>query len=170
MDRGMVIFVGSLLTLASSWLGLVVFPFWQLRDEPAYQKDAADDPYPQPLAGQGAAGRKVYQANGCMYCHSQQVRSEKFGQPVWNAAHALNVVDPSAPAVRPALPKLFRLFADHLIQHGARFVPVGIGRDNPRWCAVQRSWRIGKSTSARRCLRIVVNTAPAIALTSFPCA
>ena len=79
MDRGMVIFVGSLLTLASSWLGLVVFPFWQLRDEPAYQKDAADDPYPQPLAGQAAAGRKVYQANGCMYCHSQQLRSEKFG-------------------------------------------------------------------------------------------
>jgi cytochrome c oxidase cbb3-type subunit II len=79
MDRGMVIFVGSLLTLASSWLGLVVFPFWQLRDEPPYQKDATDDPYPLPLAGKAAAGRKVYQANGCMYCHSQQVRSEKFG-------------------------------------------------------------------------------------------
>ena len=79
MDRGMVIFVGSLLTFTSSWLGLVLFPFWQLQGEQPYQKDAADDPYPRPLAGQALAGQKVYQQNGCMYCHSQQVRSEKFG-------------------------------------------------------------------------------------------
>lgn len=79
MDRGMVIFVGALLTFSSSWLGLILFPFWQLNAEQPYQKDAADDPYPQPLQGKAAAGRKVYQANGCMYCHSQQVRSERFG-------------------------------------------------------------------------------------------
>ena len=79
MDRGMVIFLGALLTFSSSWLGLVLFPFWQLRDEQPYQKDAADAPYPQPLQGKAAAGRKVYQQNGCMYCHSQQVRSERFG-------------------------------------------------------------------------------------------
>ena len=59
MDRGMVIFVGSLLTLASSWLGLVVFPFWQLRDEPAYQKDAADDPERVTIFGESAGGRNV---------------------------------------------------------------------------------------------------------------
>jgi cytochrome c oxidase cbb3-type subunit 2 len=79
MDRGMVVFLGALLTFASSWLGLVLFPYWQLGAEQPYQKDAADAPYPQPLAGQAAAGRKVYQQNGCMYCHSQQVRSERFG-------------------------------------------------------------------------------------------
>ncbi len=75
----MVIFLGSLLTFASSWLGLILFPFWQLNNQQPYQKDAADAPYPQPLQGKALAGRKVYQANGCMYCHSQQVRSEKFG-------------------------------------------------------------------------------------------
>ncbi len=79
MDRGMVIFVGSLLTLSSSWLGLVLFPFWQLNGEQPYQKDPTDDPYPVPLQGKALAGKKVYQQNGCMYCHSQQVRSEKFG-------------------------------------------------------------------------------------------
>jgi len=79
MDRGMVIFLGALLTCASSWLGLILYPYWQLNGEKPYQKDAADDPYPQPLQGQALAGRKVYQQNGCMYCHSQQVRSEKFG-------------------------------------------------------------------------------------------
>lgn len=79
MDRGMVIFLGALLTFASSWLGLILYPFWQLNGEQPYRKDAADDPYPLALQGQALAGVKVYQANGCMYCHSQQVRSEKFG-------------------------------------------------------------------------------------------
>jgi cytochrome c oxidase cbb3-type subunit II len=79
MDRGMVIFVGALLTFTSSWLGLILFPYWQLNNEQPYQKDSTDEPYPQPLQGQALAGRKVYQANGCMYCHSQQIRSEKFG-------------------------------------------------------------------------------------------
>lgn len=79
MDRGMVIFVGALLTFSSSWLGLILYPYWQLNNEQPYQKDSTDEPYPQPLQGQALAGRKVYQANGCMYCHSQQIRSEKFG-------------------------------------------------------------------------------------------
>jgi cytochrome c oxidase cbb3-type subunit II len=79
MDRGMVLFLGALLTFASSWLGLVLFPFWQMQGEQPYQKDATDEPYPTPLAGKASAGRKVYQGNGCMYCHSQQIRSEKFG-------------------------------------------------------------------------------------------
>jgi cytochrome c oxidase cbb3-type subunit 2 len=79
MDRGMVIFLGALLTFSSSWLGLVLFPYWQLRGEQPFRQDPGDDPYPRPLHGKEVAGRKVYQANGCMYCHSQQVRSEKFG-------------------------------------------------------------------------------------------
>jgi cytochrome c oxidase cbb3-type subunit 2 len=78
MDRGMVIFIGALLTFSSSWLGLVLFPFWQLNDQQPYQTEGAD-PYPRPLEGKALAGVKVYQQNGCMYCHSQQVRSEKFG-------------------------------------------------------------------------------------------
>ena len=85
MVRGMVIFLGALLTFSSSWLGLILFPFWQLRDEQPYQKDANDDPYPQPLQGRALAGRKVYQNNGCMYCHTQQVRSERFGN-WWDAS------------------------------------------------------------------------------------
>lgn len=79
MDRGMVIFVGALLTFASSWLGLVLYPYWQLQKEGAFARSAGDDPYPRPLAGRARAGVKVYQANGCLYCHTQQVRSEKFG-------------------------------------------------------------------------------------------
>lgn len=75
----MVIFVGALLTFSSSWLGLVLVPYWQLGDQPAYTASPGDAAYPQPLAGPAAAGVQVYQNLGCMYCHSQQVRSEKFG-------------------------------------------------------------------------------------------
>ena len=78
MDRGMVIFLGAVLTFSSSWLGLILFPFWQLRGEEPFLRDG-EDPYPQALQGQALAGKRVYQVNGCMYCHSQQVRSEKFG-------------------------------------------------------------------------------------------
>jgi cytochrome c oxidase cbb3-type subunit 2 len=80
----MVIFLGALFTFTSSWFGLILFPFWQLRAEQPFQKDEGDEPYPRPLRGQALAGKKVYQANGCLYCHSQQVRSERFGN-WWDA-------------------------------------------------------------------------------------
>ena len=79
MDRGMVIVIGALLTFTSSWLGLVLFPFWQLTDEMPFVKAPEEEPYPRPLSNKARAGVIVYQANGCMYCHSQQVRSERFG-------------------------------------------------------------------------------------------
>jgi cytochrome c oxidase cbb3-type subunit II len=78
MDRVMVIVIGALLTFTSSWLGLVLLPFWQLNGEQVFAQDA-DTVYPRPLTGSALAGVKVYQANGCIYCHSQQVRSETFG-------------------------------------------------------------------------------------------
>lgn len=79
MDRGMVILVGALLTFASSWLGLVLFPYRQLQNQPAYTASPGDDPYPKPLSEKALAGVEVYAANGCLYCHSQQVRSARFG-------------------------------------------------------------------------------------------
>lgn len=75
----MVIFLGALLTFSSSWLGLVLFPFWQLNNEQPFAASPTDDPYPRPLEGKALAGQQVYVANGCMYCHSQQVRPETFG-------------------------------------------------------------------------------------------
>ena len=35
--------------------------------------------YPIPLVGLAALGEQVYARNGCIYCHSQQVRPEGFG-------------------------------------------------------------------------------------------
>ena len=80
MDRGMVIVVGALLTFSSSWLGIILIPYWQMRSEqPFADAKTQSEPYPHPTKGKALQGRKVYIANGCIYCHSQQVRSETFG-------------------------------------------------------------------------------------------
>ena len=79
MDRGMVIFVGAMLTFGSSWLGLVFFPFKQLQNQQPYAASPGDDAYPKEYSEAAQAGSAVYAGNGCIYCHSQQVRSEKFG-------------------------------------------------------------------------------------------
>jgi cytochrome c oxidase cbb3-type subunit II len=82
MDRGMVLFLGCMLTFTSSWLGLVFAPQLQLGTETSIQpkeEDVNATAYPRPLTSQEAAGRDIYKRGGCLYCHSQQIRSEKFG-------------------------------------------------------------------------------------------
>jgi cytochrome c oxidase cbb3-type subunit II len=80
MDRGMVLFLGCLLTFTSSWLGLVFAPLVKVnQQEPFVVDEATNDVYPKPMQGIVAEGFAVYKANGCIYCHSQQVREETFG-------------------------------------------------------------------------------------------
>jgi len=81
MDRGMVIFLGALLTFTSSWLGLVFAPLIQLNQQQAFNDDqgGSSTSYPRALSGAALRGQKIYQKNGCMYCHSQQIRAETFG-------------------------------------------------------------------------------------------
>lgn len=92
MDRGMVIFIGVLLTFTSSWLGLVLLPLlpvtgdsWVSRLHVQHQEPYVEDQggtsvsYPRPLAGEALRGKEVYQSLGCMACHSQQIRAETFG-------------------------------------------------------------------------------------------
>src|SRR5207244_2769124 len=38
--------------------------------------EEGNDIYPQPQSGMAARGGRVYAANGCIYCHSQQVRAD----------------------------------------------------------------------------------------------
>lgn len=92
MDRGMVIFIGVLLTFTSAWLGLVILPLlpipgdsWLARLHVQHQEPYVDDQggspvsYPRPLAGDALRGKEIYQSLNCMYCHSQQIRAETFG-------------------------------------------------------------------------------------------
>ncbi len=74
MNKLPLIFLGVLLTFASSWMGLVVYPYLTLgRMQPLPDEDTGGY-FPPSSSGLAVAGQRVYAASGCVYCHSQQVR------------------------------------------------------------------------------------------------
>jgi cytochrome c oxidase cbb3-type subunit 2 len=63
-------------TFALSWLGLIVIPNAQIGHLDPQMDEDGNDPYPAPKSGMAERGRRVYVGNGCIYCHSQQVRAD----------------------------------------------------------------------------------------------
>ncbi len=81
MNRATFLYVGALLTVIASFLGLVTIPQVQLRGLGPVV-DAQGNPHPAAPEGAVAEGRVLYKGYGCMYCHSQQVRPEGFGADI----------------------------------------------------------------------------------------
>ncbi len=82
MRFGPLIFLGVFLTFCSSWLALVYTPYLQLGFLQPESRPDQGGSYPQPLEGLAEVGQKVYAKNGCMYCHSQQIRPKGFGADI----------------------------------------------------------------------------------------
>ena len=76
------LFLGIFGTFAFSWVGLTVIPNWQIGHLNPQSDEEGTDIYPQPQSGMFERGAHVYAANGCMYCHSQQVRAEYAGADI----------------------------------------------------------------------------------------
>jgi cbb3-type cytochrome oxidase cytochrome c subunit len=75
--KGLVpLFLGIFGTFAFSWVGLTVIPNWQIGHLNPQMEEDGTDVYPQPQSGMAERGRRVYAANGCIYCHSQQIRAD----------------------------------------------------------------------------------------------
>ncbi|MEI6072455.1 MAG: cbb3-type cytochrome c oxidase subunit II [Verrucomicrobiae bacterium] len=74
MNRLPLIFLGVFVTFASSWLGLVVYPYFALGHLQPLPDEETGGTFPPGNSGLAVAGQRVYAANGCVYCHSQQVR------------------------------------------------------------------------------------------------
>jgi cbb3-type cytochrome oxidase cytochrome c subunit len=70
------LFIGIFGTFAFSWVGLTVIPNWQIGHLNPQSDEEGTDIYPQPQSGMVERGARVYAANGCIYCHSQQVRAD----------------------------------------------------------------------------------------------
>jgi cbb3-type cytochrome oxidase cytochrome c subunit len=70
------LFLGIFGTFAFSWVGLTVIPNWQIGHLDPQMEEDGSDAYPQPQSGMVERGARVYAANGCIYCHSQQVRAD----------------------------------------------------------------------------------------------
>jgi cytochrome c oxidase cbb3-type subunit 2 len=82
MQRGLSIFAGILFTFSFGWVGLIVIPHLQLGELTAQTEEGSTEVYPRPLEGLAAQGRAVYVSEGCIYCHSQQVRAEGYGTDI----------------------------------------------------------------------------------------
>lgn len=82
MNYGPLVLLGVFLTLAASWCGLVLVPQIQYGRLQAQLIEETGRLYPQPKTGLAAQGLEVYRANGCIYCHSQQVRPAGFGADI----------------------------------------------------------------------------------------
>jgi cbb3-type cytochrome oxidase cytochrome c subunit len=70
------LFLGIFGTFAFSWVGLTLIPNWQIGHLNPQSDEEGTDIYPQPQSGMAERGARVYAANGCIYCHSQQVRAD----------------------------------------------------------------------------------------------
>ena len=70
------LFLGIFGTFAFSWAGLILIPNYQIGHADPQMDEDGNDPYPAPKSGMADRGRRIYAANGCAYCHSQQVRAD----------------------------------------------------------------------------------------------
>ena len=70
--NGEKIVLGALAIIIFATVALVVLPYMQMKTLVAPEGL-------KPYTNQQALGRKVYIANGCVYCHSQQPRDANFG-------------------------------------------------------------------------------------------
>src|SRR5216684_7646718 len=70
------LFLGIFGTFIFSWVGLIFVPNTQIGHLNPQTDEEGNDPYPAPRSGMAERGRRVYVANGCVYCHSQQVRAD----------------------------------------------------------------------------------------------
>ncbi len=76
------LFLGIFGTFAFSWVGLTLIPNWQIGHLNPQSDEEGTDIYPMPQSGMVTRGARVYAANGCNYCHSEQVRAEYSGADI----------------------------------------------------------------------------------------
>lgn len=103
------------LVLASfffNWLFLVVWPWTNLGHQAPIQDEGSTDITPWDISGAAHAGEEVYAANGCVYCHTQQVRADSSGADLirgWGTATDLS--DDKKQVTRRSYPR------DYIWQH-----------------------------------------------------
>ena len=76
------LFLGIFGTFAFSWIGLTVVPTWQIGHLNPESDEEGTDTYPLPQSGMFQRGAHVYAANGCVYCHTHQVRADYIADDI----------------------------------------------------------------------------------------
>jgi len=117
MTRIWLLLLGALATVGFAFIVLVAVPGVMLQDVP---RPAELKPY----TPEQARGRAVYIANGCIYCHSQQVRDPAFTTDVQRGWGNRATVPADYVYDRPNLLGTMRTGPD-LINVGQRLPDVG---------------------------------------------
>lgn len=76
MNHVPLLFLGVFAAFLASWWSLIFSTQVQIGTQPAAA--TADGSYPTRRLGVAEQGHAIYVANGCVHCHSQQVRQEGF--------------------------------------------------------------------------------------------
>lgn len=79
MNNLPLLFLGIFFTLAFSWAGLILTSQVQYGGLQPIAMDEGEPLMPQAIVGEAQQGREVYIDQGCLYCHSQQVRRKGYG-------------------------------------------------------------------------------------------
>ena len=95
-----------------NWAAFVVLPWIHLGHLPPIQEEGDTDITPFDASGLAHQGEQVYAANGCVYCHTQQVRADSSGADIirgWGTATDLS--DDKKQVTRRSYPR------DYIWQH-----------------------------------------------------
>jgi cytochrome c oxidase cbb3-type subunit 2 len=90
MNNGPLLFLGILGALACSFWGLILAPQVQIGQEQPVALEGSGALYPTPRPGLAQQGAEVYRAQGCVECHSQQVRQTGVSFELWLADPGTN--------------------------------------------------------------------------------
>ena len=79
MNQPPLIFLGCFAAMAASFWGLLLVPQVTLGQKEFAKIEDTGGYYPSPRPGAAQAGADVYRAQGCVECHTQQVRPKGVG-------------------------------------------------------------------------------------------
>lgn len=71
------IFIGFILTFLSAWCGLVLLPIWGAGNFKQVPDPKTGALIPPLMTSLEERGRDVYIANGCVFCHTQQINPKR---------------------------------------------------------------------------------------------
>src|SRR5215471_5926654 len=74
MKTGFSVFLAAFVALGASWFGFVNGPIRQLGGAKETTVLQSGDKWPQQRTGDATLGLQVYRANGCVACHTEQIR------------------------------------------------------------------------------------------------
>jgi cytochrome c oxidase cbb3-type subunit 2 len=118
MTRAVILFLGAMATLVFALMVLIILPNAMLSKLEA-------PPELKPYTQEELLGRQVYIRNGCVYCHSQQVRDPTFTTDVargWGS--------------RPSVPADYVFDKPHLLgtmRTGPDLINVGVRLPDAQW-------------------------------------